>query len=66
MQLFDLNQDPGETKNLAAKQPERVEAMIRILESQSANGRSTPGPKLKNDNNGAKPQRSAPRFAQKD
>ena len=66
VQLFDLSQDPGETTNLAAKHPERVEAMIRVLETQSANGRSTPGPKLKNDTNGAKPQRSAPKFAQKD
>lgn len=66
VQLFDLSKDPGETNNLAADHPERVEAMIRILERQSANGRSTPGPRLKNDNNGAKPQRSAPRFVLKE
>jgi arylsulfatase A len=52
LQLFDLGRDPGETTNLAAKHPERVTEMIKLLETQIANGRSTPGPRLKNDRDG--------------
>jgi arylsulfatase A len=52
VQLFDLSHDPGETTNLAAKHPERVTEMIKLLEVQIADGRSTPGPRLKNDRDG--------------
>ncbi len=51
VQLFDLAKDPHEDKNLAAVHPERVEQMVAVLQEQIANGRSTPGPKLKNDKN---------------
>jgi arylsulfatase A len=51
VQLFNLATDPHEDVNLAGKHPERVERMVALLKDQIANGRSTPGPKLKNDKN---------------
>ena len=49
MQLYHLENDPGETNNLYAKYPEKVEElkseMIRIY----LEGRSTEGPAQKND-----------------
>ncbi|MFT5302490.1 MAG: arylsulfatase A [Mariniblastus sp.] len=51
VQLFDLVKDPHEDNNLAAVHPERVEQMVAVLQEQIANGRSTPGPNLKNDKN---------------
>ncbi len=51
VQLFDLAKDPHEDTNLAAVHPERVEQMVAVLHEQIANGRSTPGPNLKNDKN---------------
>jgi arylsulfatase A-like enzyme len=49
VQLYDLNTDPGETKNIAAEDPERVNRLRTILEQMIADGRSTPGPKQTND-----------------
>ena len=49
MQLFDLSHDLHEDHNLAAEHPERVERMVAMLREQIAGGRSTPGPKLRND-----------------
>lgn len=49
VQLYDLATDPGETRNLAAEQPERVAAMRQLIETLIARGRSTPGPDLTND-----------------
>ncbi|MFK8110808.1 MAG: arylsulfatase [Rubripirellula sp.] len=49
VQLFDLSRDPHEDTNLAAKHPARVQRMVQLLREQIDNGRSTPGPKLKND-----------------
>jgi arylsulfatase A len=51
IQLYDLANDPHEDNNLVLKHPERVAKMIAILQKQVADGRSTPGPKLKNDKN---------------
>ena len=51
VQLFNLANDPHEDKNLAAKHPERVSKMVALLKRQIENGRSTSGPKLKNDKN---------------
>jgi arylsulfatase A len=48
-QLYDLSMDPGETTNLVAQHPERVETMRAALEQYIARGRSTPGPDLNND-----------------
>ncbi len=41
-QLYDLTADPGETRNLAAKQPERAAEMAARLERIKAAGRSRP------------------------
>jgi arylsulfatase A-like enzyme len=49
VQLYNLADDIGETKNLAAAQPERVTAMSALLEKLIRDGRSTPGPARKND-----------------
>jgi arylsulfatase A-like enzyme len=49
IQLYDLADDIGETKNLAAQEPERVAQMQALLESLIVRGRSTPGPEQKND-----------------
>jgi hypothetical protein len=49
IQLFNLDDDPGETNNLQAEHPDRVARMKDILSGIISNGRSTPGPKLKND-----------------
>ena len=51
VQLFNLNNDPHEDHNLAAEHPARVKKMVALLQQQVENGRSTPGPKLKNDKN---------------
>jgi arylsulfatase A-like enzyme len=48
-QLYDLAADPGETTNLVAAQPERVAKMKAAMEEAIAQGRTTPGPRLKND-----------------
>ena len=48
-QLFDLGSDLGETRNLAAIQPERVVEMKTLLEKLIADGRSTPGEPQNND-----------------
>jgi arylsulfatase A len=49
VQLFDLDNDSHEDKNLAGKFPERVEQMVSLLKKQIESGRSTPGPQLNND-----------------
>ena len=49
VQLYDLQNDPGEQHNLQASQPERVKAMIELLKQLVADGRSTPGEKQQND-----------------
>ncbi len=49
VQLYNLADDLGETKNLAAEQPELVAQMQTRLEKIIADGRSTPGAPQKND-----------------
>lgn len=49
MQLYNLASDPGEERNLVADAPDRVEQMQEMLRRYIENGRSTPGPTLKND-----------------
>ena len=51
VQLFNLRDDPHEDRNLASINPARVSRMIRLLRKQISDGRSTPGPQLKNDKN---------------
>lgn len=47
-QLYDLNQDVGERKNLAPQMPEKVRAMTRDLIEAINQGRTTPGSPQKN------------------
>ena len=49
VQLYNLAEDLGETKNLAAEQPERVAQMQALLEKLITDGRSTPGATQAND-----------------
>ena len=49
VQLYDMRNDPGETTNLHEQEPERVKAMLALLKKLVADGRSTPGPRQKND-----------------
>jgi arylsulfatase A-like enzyme len=48
VQLFNLADDIQENHNVAANHPERVVAMVAILEQHIKEGRSTPGPRLQN------------------
>jgi arylsulfatase A-like enzyme len=49
VQLYNLADDLGETKNLAAAMPEKVAEMKALLEKLITDGRSTPGVRQKND-----------------
>ncbi|EPR66934.1 sulfatase family protein [Cyclobacterium qasimii] len=49
MQLFDLSKDPGEQTNLINDFPEVASLLKKEMISLIKNGRSTAGPKLKND-----------------
>lgn len=49
VQLYDMKNDPGEKTNLRESDPERVRAMVSLLKSLVANGRSTPGEIQSND-----------------
>ena len=49
VQLFDLKDDPTESKNLADQRPDLVAELLVIFDRQIADGRSTPGPRQKND-----------------
>ncbi len=49
MQLYDLEADLGETKNLHEAQPAEVERLQKLLEKMIADGRSTKGAKQSND-----------------
>ena len=49
VQLYNLSNDLGETKNLAAAQPEKLAGMQALLERLIVEGRSTPGARQKND-----------------
>lgn len=49
VQLFDLDTDVHEDRNVAAEHPQQVARMVKMLREVIANGRSTPGRSLKND-----------------
>ncbi|MBC7366879.1 MAG: arylsulfatase, partial [Undibacterium sp.] len=49
VQLYNLAADPGETRNLALAQPERVAQLTAVMERIIADGRSTPGKPQRND-----------------
>jgi len=49
VQLFNLADDPAETKNLVDAKPAKVKALLALLSEQVKNGRCTPGQKVSND-----------------
>jgi arylsulfatase A len=49
MQLFHLDDDPAEQKNLVAEKPEKVNELLRLLDKEVKNGRCTPGEAVEND-----------------
>ncbi len=49
IQLYDLNQDIGERRNVADQYPWVVYELTALLDSYVKRGRSTPGPPQKND-----------------
>ncbi len=49
VQLYDLSNDIGETKNVRTDHPEVVARLTKLLEQQIADGRSTPGARQTND-----------------
>jgi arylsulfatase A-like enzyme len=49
VQLYDLDKDIGESKNLADAMPDKVAEMQALLEKLITEGRSTPGPRASND-----------------
>lgn len=49
VQLYDLDEDPGESRNLWEKHPEIVRSLAATLAGLVADGRSTPGPRQEND-----------------
>ncbi|MCH6257712.1 arylsulfatase [Puniceicoccaceae bacterium K14] len=48
-QLYDMEADPGETNNLFQTHPKTVKKLLKQLKKDIKRGRSTAGPKLKND-----------------
>lgn len=52
VQLFDMEADPAETRNLSGKHPEVVASLTRLAEKYIADGRSTPGAKQQNNGTG--------------
>jgi len=48
-QLYNLREDPGETKNLLYDEEEKVNELKSLLSSQIKAGRTTPGPNQPND-----------------
>jgi arylsulfatase A len=49
MQLFNLDEDRGEERNLLDKHPEKVASLLKLLEGQVMKGRCTPGEAVSND-----------------
>lgn len=49
VQLYDMEADPAEKSNLQAEHPEVVEKLLGDLKTIVEEGRSTPGPRQKND-----------------
>ena len=51
IERFDLDADPGEQNNLVSEHPDRVGALLALLDRQVHNGRCTPGEPVPNDRN---------------
>jgi hypothetical protein len=43
VQLFDLESDPAEARNVQAENPEIVARLTKLMEKYVGDGRSTPG-----------------------
>ncbi len=48
-QLYHLGEDPAESDNRYAREPEKAHEMARLMQQVLDQGRSTPGPAQKND-----------------
>jgi arylsulfatase A-like enzyme len=53
-QLYNMSTDLGEKKNLYKEKPEMVASLLALLEKDIKRGRSTKGPRSKNDLNDIK------------
>lgn len=62
VQLFNLADDPGETKNLAAAEPQRVREMLKLIAQDIERGRSTPGEPQDNGRDNLRPFVGVPPF----
>ena len=49
LQLYNLEEDPRETKNLQDEYPEKVTELVNALAKAITDGRTTPGPKQSNE-----------------
>lgn len=49
VQLYDMQVDPGETRNLQSEQPDKVNELLSLLQTYVTEGRSTPGAQQVND-----------------
>lgn len=49
MQLYNLKADRGERKNLINEHPDQVVSLLRLLNTEVTQGRSTPGKPINND-----------------
>ena len=49
LQLYNLKSDKGEQKNLHEEHPDRVAALLNLLNKEVSNGRCTPGNAVSND-----------------
>ncbi|MBN2088055.1 arylsulfatase, partial [candidate division KSB1 bacterium] len=56
VQLYDLENDIGETRNLSEQYPDVVVKLTNLLSDYIRNGRSTPGIPQKNDSPANWPQ----------
>ena len=65
VQLFNLEDDPGEEINLAKKYPDRVAEMYRLLQRQVEKGRSTAGPRQANDRTKVNVHQRVPDFVRR-
>ena len=48
-ELFNLSKDPTQQDNRYAAEPDKVKELVALMERYVSDGRSTPGPKQKND-----------------
>ncbi len=54
LQLYDLSNDPGEQRNVAADHPEIIAKLVALLQRNIDSGRSSPGEQQRNENKNIK------------